>query len=113
MISAIPLTAPNKISFACPKASSIVQSPPKTSLSFWLGIVIKESTSDLNSFIPASAKSSLNSNDIGFVTIATASAPTSLAALATIGAAPVPVPPPIPAAIKTIFAPSNMVVNLS
>ena len=76
-------------------------------------MVIKESTSDLSSLIPASAKSSLNSKDIGFVTIATAKAPTSFAALATIGAAPVPVPPPIPAAMKTISAPSNIVVNLS
>ena len=76
-------------------------------------MVIRESTSDLNSLIPASAKSSLNSKDIGLVTMATANAPTSLAALATIGAAPVPVPPPMPAAIKTISAPSNIVVSLS
>ena len=39
----------------------------------------------------------------GIVTMATVSKPSSLAAFAIIGAAPVPVPPPIPAVIKTIL----------
>ena len=41
----------------------------------------------------------------GRVTIATTSAPASFAIRATTGAAPVPVPPPMPAATNTIFAP--------
>ena len=48
------------------------------------------------------------SKENGLVTIAIVKAPKSLATCATIGAAPVPVPPPIPAAIKTIFAPCNI-----
>ena len=47
------------------------------------------------------------------MTTATVKAPISLAALATIGAAPVPVPPPIPAATKTISEPSSKVLILS
>ncbi len=43
----------------------------------------------------------------GFVTIATVSAPLSLLSRAATGAAPVPVPPPIPAAMKTISDLSN------
>ena len=43
----------------------------------------------------------------GLDTTATVSAPSDLATSATIGAAPVPVPPPIPAAMKTIWAPLN------
>jgi hypothetical protein len=53
IISDIPLTAPPNTSLACLKASSIVQSSPKTSNSFWLGMVIKESTSSTNSLIPS------------------------------------------------------------
>ena len=40
----------------------------------------------------------------GLVTIAITNAPASLAILAITGAAPVPVPPPIPAATKTMLA---------
>ena len=48
-------------------------------------------------------------NDLekGFVTIEMVEAPTSLAIFATIGLAPVPVPPPRPAKIKTISVPSK------
>ena len=42
----------------------------------------------------------------GRVTIPTVKTPISLAICATLGAAPVPVPPPIPAVMKTISAPS-------
>ena len=41
----------------------------------------------------------------GLVTMPTTKAFSSLAIFATIGAAPVPVPPPIPAAMKTMSAP--------
>jgi len=43
----------------------------------------------------------------GFVTTPTASAPASRAIFAITGAAPVPVPPPMPAVMKTISAPSS------
>ena len=49
----------------------------------------------------------------GVVTTAIVRASISLAARATIGAAPVPVPPPKPAAIKTIFALSSMALICS
>ena len=47
------------------------------------------------------------SNLKGLVTTATVRAPNSFAIDAITGAAPVPVPPPIPAVIKTISAPVN------
>ena len=53
----------------------------------------------------AAARRRLPSNAKGLVTTPTVNAPTSLAHSATIGAAPVPVPPPIPAVINTISAP--------
>ena len=43
----------------------------------------------------------------GFVTQATVSAPSSFAMAATTGAAPVPVPPPMPAVMKTMSAPGQ------
>ena len=43
----------------------------------------------------------------GLVTTATVKAPNSFAIDAIIGAAPVPVPPPIPAVMKTISEPAN------
>ena len=46
------------------------------------------------------------SNKNGMVTIPTVRIPISLAVLAMIGAAPVPVPPPIPAVMNTILHPS-------
>src|SRR6266568_2688807 len=49
----------------------------------------------------------LPSNAKGFVTTATLSAPSSLASEATTGAAPLPVPPPRPAVMKIMSAPSN------
>ena len=75
------------------------------SLSF--GIVIRVSTFDLSSAIPPSAFFILilPSNAKGLVTTPTVSIPISFAKPATTGAAPVPVPPPIPAVTKTISAP--------
>ena len=59
--------------------------------------------------IPSSARRirRLPSNVNGFVTIATVSMPASRAARAITGAAPVPVPPPIPAVTKHIWTPNN------
>jgi len=80
-----------------------------TSSNLWLGTIIKVSTLSLNFAIPSSAISILllPSKSNGFVTTATVNAPIFLATPAITGAAPVPVPPPIPAVIKTIFAPSK------
>ncbi len=113
--SAIPCTEPDNTSFAVPKAFVIVISPPRTSLSFSLGIVISESTNCFNSVIPSSATSArfLPSNLKGRVTTATVSIFISFATCATTGAAPVPVPPPMPAAIKSISAPSRTAIMLS
>ena len=55
----------------------------------------------------ACARRRLPSNANGLVTTPTVNAPISLAHSATIGAAPVPVPPPIPAVTNTISAPSR------
>ncbi len=69
--------------------------------------MIKESTYFLSSSIPSAALLALllPSNVKGRVTTATVKAPSSFAIFATRGAAPVPVPPPIPAVMKTISAP--------
>ena len=105
--SAIPLTAPNNTSFADLNASSKVAPLPSTSISFSFGMVIKESTCSSNSLIPFSAIAMRlrPSNGKGLVTTATVNTPISRAISATTGAAPVPVPPPIPAVMKIISAP--------
>ena len=77
--------------------------------SFSLGIVIILSTCSDSLATPSLARRLRikPSKPNGLVTTATVRAPISLAHSATIGAAPVPVPPPIPAAINTISAPSR------
>ena len=72
-----------------------------------MGIVSSVSTIPRSSWMPASAWRMRRgpSNWNGLVTQATVSAPSSLAIAATTGAAPVPVPPPIPAVMKTMSAP--------
>ena len=107
--SAIPCTAPNNTSLADLNASSKLVLLPITDKSFSLGMVINESTCCCNSIIPSSAYCLrfLPSNRKGRVTTATVKIPMSLATSAIIGAAPVPVPPPMPAVIKTISAPAN------
>ncbi len=95
-ISSAALKAFNKVSF-----SLLI----KCKRSF--GIITRESTCWQRFSIPFSACSirRLPSNLNGFVTIPTVRTPKSRATSATIGAAPVPVPPPIPAVINTISAP--------
>ena len=107
IISAIPATALFKTSSAAANASICVMSSPKTSSSFSLSTIIRESTRPSSSESPCSAAFSRRtpSKLKGLVTTATVSAPSSFAISATTGAAPVPVPPPIPAVIKTIWAP--------
>ena len=70
------------------------------------GITINVSTFGYNLLIPfiALVILCLPSNLNGFVTTATVSMPSSLASCAITGAAPVPVPPPIPQVINTMSA---------
>ena len=72
-------------------------------------MVISVSTRSFKFTIPASAWfiRRLPSKENGLVTTPTVSAPASRAHSATMGAAPVPVPPPIPAVTKTMSAPRN------
>ena len=109
MRSAIPCTAPNNTSLASLNASSRLVLLPITSRSFSLGTVISESTCCSNSFRPSSAiaRRFRPSKLKGRVTTATVRIPMSRATSATIGAPPVPVPPPMPAVTNTISAPCN------
>ena len=79
----------------------------ETLFNFSLGITIRLSTFLRRLEIPFSAFFifRLPSNIKGFVTIPTVSMPCSFATSATTGAAPVPVPPPIPAVTNTIWQP--------
>ena len=72
-----------------------------------LGITISVSTLSLIFSIPLIAliMRAFASKRKGFVTTPTVRIPISFASLATIGAAPVPVPPPIPQVTNTISAP--------
>ena len=107
--SEIPCTPCLNTSSAIIKASAIevFLSIICSSLSF--GITIKVSTFPFKLSIPLSAcaKRFFPSNVNGFVTTPIVSIPISLANPATVGAAPVPVPPPIPAVTNTISAPRN------
>ena len=78
----------------------------ETNLRRSFGITTKLSTHSLKAAMPDSAcvMRFLPSNPKGFVTIPTVSIPSSLAMEATTGAAPVPVPPPMPAVMKIISA---------
>ncbi len=104
MISAIPFAAIVNILSAFENASESFRSP-WISLSFSLLITRSESTRSFSSLIPSMAWLILccPSNRKGIVTIATVRIPASLVASAITGAAPVPVPPPIPAVKKTIL----------
>ena len=75
-----------------------------------LGTTTSESTYLFKKLIPSSACFLLlaPSKENGFVTTPTVRMPMSLAVLAIIGAAPVPVPPPIPAVTNIMSAPSIM-----
>ena len=91
----------------------VLLSTISSSLSF--GITISVSTLSFRFSIPCTAfvirvfASNLN----GFVTTPTVRIPISFAIFATTGAAPVPVPPPIPQVTNTISAPSIAAVSSS
>jgi len=72
-----------------------------------LGMTIRVSTCSLSLLIPSSAVCTrfVPSKVKGRVTTPMVRAPISRAAWATMGEAPVPVPPPMPAVMKTISAP--------
>mmetsp|Transcript_46803 Transcript_46803/g.110113 ORF Transcript_46803/g.110113 Transcript_46803/m.110113 type:complete len:225 (+) Transcript_46803:487-1161(+) len=108
MMSEMPPTAFFNTSLACAKAWSCVTSSPSTSSSLSFSTTISESTFASSSARPASAALArrLPSNSKGLVTTPTVSTPISLATRAITGAAPVPVPPPMPAVMNNIFAPA-------
>ncbi|POF61599.1 hypothetical protein KMAL_27910 [Novacetimonas maltaceti] len=76
---------------------------------FWLGMTMSVSTNCWSSAIPASADLARRppSKVKGFVTTPTVRMPRSRAMRAMTGAAPVPVPPPMPAVMKIMCAPSR------
>src|SRR2546425_6817815 len=80
-----------------------------TESSRWFGMVMSVSTTALSASSPASAWSIRfrPSKVKGLVTTATVRIPRSFASDATTGAAPVPVPPPSPAVMNTMSAPSS------
>ena len=104
MTSAIPRAAVESTSSALEKPA-LNPRLPYTSRSLLLLMITNESTTFLNFSIPLCACVFLifPSNWNGIVTIPTVRISSSLAILAIIGAAPVPVPPPIPAVMNTIF----------
>src|SRR3984885_9385399 len=76
---------------------------------FWLGMMRSVSTHFCSSAMPPSAMRILRwpSKWNGLVTTPTVRIPASCAARATTGAAPVPVPPPMPAVTNTMWAPDR------
>ena len=92
------------------KASTSGVPRSTTARSRWLGIVMSVSTTPRSSVIPASACWARRrpSKANGLVTTATVRMPSSLAVAATMGAEPVPVPPPRPAVTNTMSAPSRI-----
>jgi len=108
MMSLIPPTAFFSTSLAWPKAWSCVMSSPSTSSSLSFRITISESTLASSSARPESAAfmRRLPSNSNGLVTTPTVRMPISFATRAITGAAPVPVPPPMPAVMNSMCEPS-------
>ena len=104
--SVIPDTPCLSISSAFLNASTIVVFLSIMLKSFWLGIITRVSTFFLSSATPFSALAILflPSKRKGLVTTPTVSLPMSFAIAATLGAAPVPVPPPMPAVTNIISA---------
>mmetsp|Transcript_5480 Transcript_5480/g.10448 ORF Transcript_5480/g.10448 Transcript_5480/m.10448 type:complete len:283 (+) Transcript_5480:438-1286(+) len=110
MISDIPTTPCLKISSATRKEASNGVFSGMISRSLLFDTTITVSTFCLSRSIASTACLILRfpSNANGFVTIATVNAPLSLAISETTGAAPLPVPPPIPLVIKHKSVPATM-----
>ena len=111
----MPWTPWRRTSSATLNASSIEVDLSSTSSSLSFGITIVVSQAARNWATPWSAwvRRFVPSNLNGIVTIPTVSAPRSRAILATTGAAPEPVPPPSPAATKTMSEPRSACLTWS
>ena len=107
--SEMELTACFKTSSAIPKALAKVIFWSVTNFRRSFGMIIRESTLSERFAMPPSACRIrfAPSNLKGFVTTPTVKMPLSCANCAIMGAAPVPVPPPIPAVIKTMSVSSS------
>src|SRR6266850_1179465 len=107
--SEIPCTAWRSTSSANRKAAASGIDLSTELRSFSLGMQITVSTLSCSSRSPCSACSRrfFPSKPNGLVTTATTRAPSSEARLATIGTAPVPVPPPRPEVMNTMSAPCS------
>ena len=112
MMSLMPFTPLRNTSSAARNASCS-GAPEIESRRRSFGITIKVSTCSARRAMPSSAcrMRFLPSKVKGLVTMPTVRAPDSLATSATIGAAPVPVPPPMPAVINTKSVPSRACCN--
>ena len=108
MTSAMPATAPCSTSLAALKASSSVTSSPE----HLHQLVVRDDDQRIDVLLelprcpPAPRVMRLPSKANGLVTTATVRMPSSRATSATTGAAPVPVPPPMPAVMNTMLAPA-------
>ena len=104
MTSAMPLAAVQRIWSAFAKALRMVWLP-NNSRNLSLRMMSKVSTASLMASRPSEACWFLRrpSNWKGTVTMPTVRMPRSLQACAMMGAAPVPVPPPMPAVTKTML----------
>ena len=107
--SVMPCTPARKTSSAVAKASTTETDLFTSSSNRWFGTTISVSTSPRSVSIPTSACCArrLPSKPNGRVTTPTVSASSCFAIRATIGAAPVPVPPPSPAVTKIMSAPRS------
>ena len=105
--SVMPCTACCSTSSAFFRASGMLVRRSTISRSLSFGITIRVSTLSFSFWIPDTAlfMRVFASNLKGFVTTPTVRIPISLASLATTGAPPVPVPPPMPQVTNTISAP--------
>ena len=113
--SEIPWTPWRSTSSATRKASTIEVCLSSTVRSRLLGTTMSVSTSWARSLMPSSAWAARRepSKPNGLVTMPTVRAPISRAMRATIGAAPVPVPPPEPAVMNTMSEPLSRDLTLS
>ena len=113
--SEMPCTPWRSTSSATRNASTIDVPFSSTDSRRLLGITISVSTCLASSATPSSAWRArrVPSKPNGLVTMPTVSAPTSRAIRATTGAAPVPVPPPEPAATNTMSEPFSRLLMRS
>ena len=112
MRSVTPRTPACSTSSAILKASAKVVRSFATRNRFWFGMMISVSTYFCSSSMPFSAVFMrwAPSKWKGLVTTPTVRMPASRAARAMTGAAPVPVPPPMPAVMNTMLEPSSAIM---